>query len=319
VGPQRGEQTAARTLWDFLREEGPYRRRWVTLARQHDLKVVASEVNQEAVRRLVTTWAEEAGELSADELYAPEKRPWKDRVSRAAAGRILSPNTLRIFIEAFGIRDYDAQHLWRLQQEGSTPSRQPLPVLSTELIVPSDEYWAHLFSDECVVGPDMVPRHNVTTLVLQSLVDGFDRIRARFDRNQIASISSANEEWLIGAPRLIGGSVSEVDIQIVKPPDKNADGMVLYTSEFAPSADLRTETRRLVPSAIEAGSLNLRFDKQTVPRDVWFVIWNDWRERFSADQAEQGETIVEPMRNTGFFHHDVTELRGCIVGYRWEW
>lgn len=107
----------AGALTDILTADPACRHRW----QRHAVRN-SGLPNQAAVSAVLTRWMWQQGQVPTIST-APRSR--KDRVSRARRGELISPGTLAMFIDAFGMSEeqsaqlYDAYLRDALRQRGS--------------------------------------------------------------------------------------------------------------------------------------------------------------------------------------------------------
>lgn len=325
TGPRRGELAAAGLLWFLLAEEGPYRNKWVAVARRDGLPVFVNEVNQTAVRRVITAWAEDNGELSEEELDKP--RPMKDRIFRLASVQMLSPQTLRWFIEAFEIADHEADRLWLLLEGHNVD----IPTLALPKLFPgpppyeSDEYETFALIEDHYLGPAGLPIRHVTKHGLVALGSGPTILPVRFDVNMICRFRVEEGGVVVGETRYIEGPVYEVYIRLDDGlPDER---FVTYVSEYMdyPSRQLSLygddipakEFRRMLPKTTDTALISVHFDPKRLPNRVWWVIWKDLA--VDGKILRKYETKLTKLHDDYAVAETAHHMPGLVVGFKWEW
>jgi hypothetical protein len=297
--PSRGASAAGPYLSDLLLSP-PYKAIWARHAAR-----LTSGTNLSAVSQVLAEHLWETGERNEDGLA----RELKDRVSRALKGRVMTPTTLRWFIEAFDIRKPEATELWRLLAE---PERGSLVIhgnaLSPVSTLPRHRTVAlHEFHD---IGPDRLPREHRTIHVIESRVPFFDRYVYRFDT------ASANVAVLQGGVATVPVPAEEglhsVDIVLSRSLGIGDTASFEYVTTFSYSEAPPPEFRRGAFSPVDNLDIRVRFNVEATPARIWWCIWG------SLGDDRVVEEVIE-LDAELVVHRFCRSVAGAVVGFRWEW
>src|SRR5215470_17568801 len=110
--PPNASRAVGELLQSLLLERDDYRGLWS----RHEQRSASSGVNQAAVARVIAQHLWESGERPDSQRRLP--RMLKDRVHRALAGEVISPETLNWFIGAFQMTSEDARRLRGVRVNG---------------------------------------------------------------------------------------------------------------------------------------------------------------------------------------------------------
>ncbi|MCL6538089.1 MAG: hypothetical protein K6T28_05855 [Acidothermus sp.] len=285
-----GPRRAAAYLRRLLNEPGPYRRRW----QQHALRLRGNSINQAAVAQVLARRLWEAGER--DEEHADLPRELKDRVARALRGEVLSPATLRLFIEAFDFTEAEAGRLWQLLSGRGVAGREALEVRTT------------LWHESLVLGADGSRREHRVIQVIQAQVPEVRR-----------------HEWLVeGAADAVevvhGGRLAELTtvapqhclavIEFDHPLARGETHLLECVATFPPGGERPVELRRSTEARLENVELLVRFHPHCLPRQLWWVVGEaDGLERTKSAALEAGHTV----------RRRISSIEHGFVALRWQW
>jgi hypothetical protein len=313
------EQAAAVYLWELLRLEGPYRDTWTVLAHAENLDVIEGEVNEQAVRRLVTDNLWREGELSEDprrlDRNGRPTRPWNDRIYDIRNGLRLSPSTLRAFIGAFEMSEEDQERLWRIHAGTETSGRRvPSPRRPVSgLKVPPAEHQTITLHEFHYLGPDGLPHHHETLQCIRSLVDNLTSYPYRFDTDEVRDVK-VRLGGKAGGIYHVQDRVYAFDITLDTPLKLHEEVCLRYITRFSYKKHPPPDFRRAVPRTAEAVEIHVFFDKRRLPSAVWFVVWEDWPD--GSKILYQEPVSLDANRAV---YRCLTQCGGTVVGYRWEW
>lgn len=291
---------AASYLRQLLLANGPYRRAWQRHAfrwRRGD----PGEINQAAVAAVLARHVWEIGEAS-DHQALP--RGMKDRVARALRGEVLSPRTLRLFIDAFDISDVEASRLWMLL--GSPPVDAPY-LMTT---YPETGFRTVLLHEFCVVGPDGLPREQRTIQVIRAVNRGVDRYNVAIDgdvsaieviRGGRARPTTVADDGQISAAIEFGRTLA---------PGETAS--FEYRLLFASGIQRRTNFTRSALRRIHNVELRVQFDPHRLPTSV---NWCVWRNPVGPLRVEHAVDLDDDYS----VHRYLPRLEASKVGFRWHW
>lgn len=279
-----------------------YRRRWERhLGRPGD-----GTVNQAAVARVLADYLVDSGEWADDE---GNYRQLKDRVARALSGRALGPETLRWFVEAFGMEQGEVERLYSLLagagETGGSPGWDPYmfeggqPELETISLQEIHE-----------LGPDGVPVSHRTNQVVRALRDGADSYLYRFDSCSLRVEMSRGGR--AGPVRTLGAGLFGVDISFVAPLEAGQTCSLEYVTTFAYEQAPPPVFRRGVSRQVESLEILVRFHPDRLPARVEWCRWD------SLDHPPSAAELVRPGAEH-FVQRYLPKARSTIVGFRWEW
>jgi hypothetical protein len=314
---RRAEHAAAHLLWELLGREGPYRRRWVTLARDEGLDVVDGEVSEEAVRRVVTDRWYEAGQLDVDPRATTSggklrSRVWKDRVNDVARGLRLSSGTLLAFIEAFAMSEADQEAVRRLHEDREAvgnPVPRPARIPST-LGVALAEHRTLVLRESHHVGANGLPTHHETIQTIQSIAESMTSYPYRFDTNEVLGVRVLRG-GTAGEVYHVEGDMYAVDITLDRPLLRGEISSLRYVTRFRYAEQPRPMFVRSVPKTADLIEMEVLFHRHRLPRRSWFTVWEDWSEgsRVLYEVEVPPDALYRMLRDAG----------GTVVGFRWEW
>lgn len=299
--PPHGPEAAGPYLRELMLA-APYRARWERHATR-----LAGGPNLSAIAQVIAEHLWETGERDEAEESLP--RELKDRVGRALRGTVLSPTTLRWFVEAFELHGPEERELWRLLSE---PTAGPLVIrgnAASPLRRPPRHRTIalHEFHD---IGADRKPSSHRTVHVIESLIDSFDAYPYRFDA------SAVSVEVLHGgrasAPRAEEAGLYAVDIALTRPIAKGQTASLEYVTTFAYDEPPAPEFRRAAFSAVENLDIRVRFHPDARPREIDWCVWEDLGSRRSYEEAVE-------LDDDGVVHRFCRSVVGAVVGFSWVW
>jgi hypothetical protein len=312
---REAEQVAARYLWELLRREEDYRAVWLSEARQRNLRLVPHEVNEEAVRSLVTRRWFELGELprDSDPDLAKNRRTWKDRINRLARGEQLSAETLEACIAAFDMPDADADRLRALHagQEQAQIIRGAL-ANAEELNLPAPEHSTFILHEYHYLGPDGLPERHETIQCIRSQVDGLSCYPYRFD-TPVTSVAVLHGGQAAPVQQVHDG-LWEAPIRLTRRLQKGETASLRYLSVFACREPLPSRHRRVAYRRVDSLELYVRFHSLRVPAKLWWSEWDNWSDNAELIRSEPVELDAELSA-----HRALLFIEQAVVGYRWEW
>ena len=101
-------RAAAEYLRQLLLKPGRYREAW----QQHVARLRDGVINQMAVAEVIADRLRAAPSHPGDAQVMPYQL--RDTVSGALSGVDLNPDTMQLFVDAFGFSEHEAGRLWRL-------------------------------------------------------------------------------------------------------------------------------------------------------------------------------------------------------------
>ncbi|WP_328442881.1 hypothetical protein [Amycolatopsis sp. NBC_00438] len=311
----QAQQVAATSdyLVHLLTNQAQYRKRW----ERHDQVVQhrGPAISQAAVAHVIYDHLRERGEghpsIEQDDDSRSPSRSLKDIVSRALTGKVLSNRTLRWFTDAFDMREADIDKLRALRAgNDSGPAQIVRPArITTEQPNFRARYQTISLREFHVVGPVGIPVLHRTTHVVRA-IDELRSYRYRFDT------SAASVEVLHGGTagpicRTGDDGIYAVDITFHEPVPPDATESFEYQTVLNYDQAPPPEFRRATVNPIANVTIDVTFDDELRPTQVWWAEWDDLRARHPVHQ--------EPvkLRHDGRVHRHVEHLQG-IVGFHWE-
>ena len=296
----RGGPFAAAYLRQLLLVSGPYRRAWQRYAfrwRRGD----PGEINQAAVAAVLARHLWEIGEAD-DQQALP--RGMKDRVARALRGEVLSPRTLRLFIDAFDISDVEASRLWMLL---GAPAVDAPYVMTT---YPETGFRTMLLHEFCVVGADGRPREERTIQVIRAVDPGIDRYRVALDAD--ASAIEVVRGGRAGPMTVRDDGQISADIEFGRKLVPGETASFEYRVLFAGGIRRRTAFTRSALRRVNGLELRVQFDPHQLPSAVSWCVWR------GTDGPLRAEHAVE-LDDDYSAHRYLPRLEASKVGFIWRW
>jgi len=298
--PGYGAQFAAAYLRQLLSQGGPYRRAW----QRHAFRWrggVPGEINQAAVAKVLARHVWEAGE--ADDHHALP-RGMKDRVARALRGDVLSPRTLRLFIDAFGMTDSEAGRLWLLL--GAPVFDAPYLTVT----YPETGYRTMLLHEFCVVGPEGAPREQRTIQVIKAVEPGVDHFTVHVDPG--VSAIEVIRGGRAGPLSISDGAGVKAEIEFGRKLAPGETASFEYRVLFAGGVERPPVFTRSASRRIDNLELRVQFDPHRLPSSV---TWNTWR---GVDGPLRAEQPVE-LDDDYSAHRYLPRVEAARVGFAWRW
>lgn len=299
--PLHGPQTAGPYLRELLMTR-PFRAQWERFATRR-----TDGPNLAAIAQVIAVHLWETGERHESQEALP--RELKDRVGRALGGSVLSPTTLRWFVEAFDIPEVEERELWRLLNE---PSSGPVVIRGTAVsplkLPPRHRTIAlHEFHD---IGPDRKPATHRTVHVIESLVDHFDSYPYRFDSSLVDVQVLHGGRATASRPDQAG--LHAVDIVLSRPIGRGQTASFEYVTRFAYDQPPPPEFRRAAFSPVENLDIRVRFAAEARPARISWCVWE------GLGTTKTYEEAVELDDDHGV-HRFVRSVVGAVVGFSWSW
>jgi hypothetical protein len=312
-----GRQAAAKYLHELLLRQGRYRPRWERFAE----RVRPGRINHLAVADVLAQHLWNAPRASGDADVLP--RQLKDTVGRALSGRLLSRATLTLFIEAFGISRQEEERLWRLWGGSGRIS-----VLSGPRAMASEhvaEVTAALgprrhqtlsLHDHHEVGPHGLPTRTRTLQVIESTVDGLDRIPYIYDTNALTLEVGQGCQDLTGPLYQISEGLYGTDIPLARSLGAGETLTLEYWTTYHyhgyPQTDEECQYRRAVMRRLENFDMRVEFHPDRVPASVWWATWDG----MEGGIIEQEKAFPDGQHSV---HRYLRSVERAVVGFYWSW
>jgi hypothetical protein len=304
-----GAQAAASYLRELLLRPGRYRRKW----EQYAERSRKGQVNQLAVAEVLAhyLWEHPRGKGDADVL----PRQLKDTASRALSGKLLSRATLTLFTDAFGFGDSERQQLLKLW-EGSARVR----VLSGPRAIRDDKAVALgrprlrtlSLHDHHYLGPDGLPVRHRVIHVIESLVDGLDRVPYRADTSALTVEVGQGFSGLAGQVYQPMAGLFVVDMMLSRPLAAGETATLEHWTSFHYTEPPPREFRRIVQYSVENLDIRVEFHPSRLPSEVVWAVWDG----MDGPIAEREPVALDTL----FAVHRYLRLaEKTVVGFHWDW
>jgi hypothetical protein len=313
----QGRRAAASYLHELLQRPGAYRRRW----EQHVVRARLGEINQLAVAEVLARrlWSYPRRAGDADVLA----HQLKDTVSRALSGRLLSRQTLSLFIEAFRISDAEADRLYRLWEGSGTISvlsgaRAVTPQTEEELqtaIGPRKHQTVSLH-DHLVVGPEGLPERLRTLQVIEAVGDGLDRIPFLHDTKALTLEVGQGCTDLSGELYQVSDELYVTFISLARTlaagETTTLEYWVTYNYTSDPDDPHLREYRRAFMGRLENFDMRVEFHPGRLPSAIWWATWD----RIDGTVAQQEPVSLDPQFSV---HRYLRFIEKTVAGFYWAW
>jgi hypothetical protein len=307
--PPNGAEAAASYLRELLLRPGRYRRKW----EQYAERSRKGQVNQLAVAEVLAHYLWEHPRSKGDAEVLP--RQLKDTASRALSGKLLSKATLTLFTDAFGFGEPERQQLLKLW-EGSARVR----VLSGPRAIRDDKAVALgrprlrtlSLHDHHYLGPDGLPVRHRVIHVIESLVDGLDRVPYRADTSALTVEVGQGFSGLAGQVYQPMAGLFVVDMMLSRPLAAGETATLEHWTSFHYTEPPPREFRRIVQYSVENLDIRVEFHPSRLPSEVVWAVWDG----MDGPIAEREPVALD----TQFAVHRYLRLaEKTVVGFHWDW
>jgi hypothetical protein len=272
-----GQRAAGEYLRQLLLQPGAYRDSW----RRHVERPREGVVNQLAVAEVLASHlrVRRPAQAARTELYE-----LRNTVGHALAGRQLSRQVLKLFIDAFGISEDEAGRAWRLWSGATT-----IRVLAGKRAV--SEQAEQAVSE--VLGPR---RHRVLAMhdhvrvgaaglieslhvmqTIEAIADGVDRIPVLADTSALTLEVGQGCRELSGDIRRVAGGLFLTHVLLTRTLRLAETGAVEYWVSWPgtnPDNPADREYRRAVIGQITGYDARIEFHSGCLPARVWWGTWD---------------------------------------------
>jgi hypothetical protein len=302
-------RNAGQYLRELLRSEPQYRHRWMYY--RHDRE---RDVHQLSVAKVLA--AEVRAHPRHDYDFDASHEQFVHVVSRALKpkGTVLSRDTLELFITAFKMTGHHADTL-RRQLSGDEHARvvvAQLPPPNDSLLSALPRYKTISLREYHYLGPDGRPLKHRTVRDIRSLVEGLDQYRYTFDTSELAveRISGGRP----GSPYELQDNLWAVDIDLPRTLNSGDEHSVEFESRFSYRSTVEPCMRRVAHERFENVALRVEFHPRRLPKRVFWVEWQDYREPDIKVIHEDPVTLDSEHA----VYHRLDVLNRAVVGFRWE-
>jgi hypothetical protein len=207
----------------------------------------------------------------------------------------------------------DAEQLWQIrsgeQQGPLLRGRKPYSVLP----VPPRQYETIALDELHVIGADRLPKRHETRQGIRALVDGLQEYPYRFDTNEIRDVH-VSRGGTASPIKHVDGPIYEVTIALDEPLRAGQEKYLTYATTFHYLAAPHPDFRRSLPESVETAGIQVVFATSCLPRKVWWVVWDDWRD--GSNVLGEEEIRLAPDNSV---YRLALRMGGAVVGFRWEW
>jgi hypothetical protein len=303
-----GARQAGLYLAELLRYR--YRKRWYRPA--HIKRMPKSDLHHGAIARVLVAHLRNHPS-SNHEIVRWEQL--ESLVSLALRGRRLTPETLSLFIEAFGISPDEAARLWRAYEGTDTirvvvDAPAAVPPATAAALRPG-RHRTHFVQDHHYLGKDRLPYRHETLQMIESTVDEFDRYAYAFDT------SAVTVEVLMGG-RLtdplyqVAEEAYAFDITLNHLLTLGERHTIQYETIFHYEEQPNPEFRRATTVDLEAFDCRATFHPARLPAHVWWTVWNS----LNGEITEQEEIHLDDYHTARYYFHGIGNT---VAGLQWQW
>ena len=317
VAHTQGKRAAAAYLRQLLLKPGRYRDVWhEQVARPRD-----GVINQLAVAEVMVCQLRSAPSRPGDsQVMAYQLR---DTVSDALSGLQLSAETLRLFIDAFGFSEHEADRLWRLWNGSAGISvlsgSHAVPVEAerevSEVLGPRRHQTLSLH-DHVYVGPDGRIDRARTMQIIEATAKEVDRIPFMCDTNVLTIEVGQGCKKLTGELRQIGADVFATEILLARTlsigETITLEYWITYRFPGDPHDPNEREYRRAVMRQVENLDMRVEFHPDRVPAKVCWAHWDG----IDGAVLNQDEVSLDSQHSA---HRYLRSLDKTVAGFRWRW
>jgi hypothetical protein len=312
-----GKRAAAEYLRQLLLKPGPYRDAW----QRHVARPRDGVINQMAVAEVIATRLRAVPCHPGDAQVMPYQL--RDTVLGALSGRQLTAETCRLFADAFGFAEYEADRLRRLR-EGSAR----ISVLSGSHAVSAQaerdvdhalgrrRHQTVSLHDHIYIAADGRIDSVRTMQVIEALATDLDRIPFLCDTSVTTIEVGHGCKGLAAELRQIGPDVFGTEILLARTLGIHETSTLEYRVTYRFPGDLadpaEREHRRAVMRSVENLDMRVEFHPGKLPLQVWWARW---------DGIEGGvqEREVVTLDSQHSAHRYLRSLDKTVVGFYWQW
>jgi hypothetical protein len=304
-----GAQGAASYLRELLLRPGRYRRKW----EQYAERSRKGQVNQLAVAEVLAHYLWEHPRTKGDVDVLP--RQLKDTASRALSGKLLSKATLSLFTDAFGFGEMEREQLLKLW-EGSANVRVlsgPRGMRDDKAVALGIRQMRTLsLHDHHYLGPDGLPVRHRVIHVIESLVDGLDRVPYRADTNALTVEVRQGFRGLAGDIYQPVPGLFVVDMLLGKPLAAGETATLEHWTSFHYTEPPPREFRRIVQYSVENLDIRVQFHPDKLPSQVVWAVW---------DGMEGPIVDAQPVTldSQHAVHRYLRLAERTVAGFHWDW
>jgi hypothetical protein len=302
-----GAHEAGEYLSELLYVQPRYRKQWEHYAK----RVRPGAITESGVCMVIAQHIWEEGERPDTETELP--RSLRDRIGRALAGQVLTPLTLRWFLDAFDVDDSDGRRLWALLY-GSSQIRAITGQANAGASLPIQRRGHHrtlTLHEHHYLGADGLPLRHRTLQVIEVTDGEVDVHPYCFDTNAL-TVDVLQGGQCEGEAREIAPGIFALDVRLNRVLTPGQTTTLEYATTFRYAEPPPRELRRAASRPIDNVDIRVEFDQARTPSEVWWTIWRDLdgpvvhRERVELDAGNAAERWLP-------------RLQRSVVGFTWDW
>ena len=310
-------RAAAEYLRQLLLKPGRYLEAW----QQHVARPRDGVINQMAV-----------AEVLADRLRSAPSHPGdaqvmqyqlRDMVSGALSGVDLNPDTMRLFIDAFGFSEHEAGRLWRLWQGSpsigvvsGTHAVSAHTQRQVDEVIGRPRHQTLSLHDHIYVGEDGRIDRARLLHVIEAIAHGVDRIPFLCDTNVLTIEVGQGGKELNGNVQQIQDDVFFAEILLARTLDLGETITLEYSVSYRYPGDLtdpaEREHRRAVMRHADNIDIRIQFHPNRQPAHVWWARWDG----HDGDVIQREAVTLDSECSV---HRFVRSVEKTVVGFYWEW
>jgi hypothetical protein len=295
-----GVTATAELLQRLLSSNSRYVRTW----RVHGQRS-RGEVNQRAVARVLAQIEFDRGDVS-DPNDPLVLRRLKNTVNRAFTGRSLPGQLLEAFIEGFDMEEDDQAALWQAltgQNVAVGTVRRP-----RALGKPQWHQTRALFEHWYVDRGSVLARRR-TAQCIEAREDGVDSYL--YNHEPYATQIEVIHGGRLGRHYEYGDGLISEDIVLDQVLAKGDRAAIEYQTFYESDRKI-CEVRRPARKRTENVALHVHFDRASLPKKVWFTVWED---HYLGSHVRQTPLSLS---DDGSAAHCLAYMEDTVVGFRWE-
>jgi len=310
-------RAAAEYLRQLLLKPGRYREAW----QQHVARPRDSVINQMAVAEVIASRLRSVPNHPGDAQVMPYQL--RDTISGALSGVNLSPDTMQLFIDAFGFSQHEAGRLWRLWQGspsiGVMSGTHAVPAQTQRLVddvVGRPRHQTLSLHDHIYVGEDGRIDRARLLHVIEAIAHGVDRIPFLCDTNVLTIEVGQGGKELNGNVQQIRDDMFFAEILLARTLDLGEtitlEYWVTYRFPGDPADPDEREFRRAVMRHAENIDIRIQFHPKRQPARVWWARWD-------GDDGEVIQREAVTLDGECSVHRFVRSVDKTVVGFYWQW
>ncbi|MGO8959155.1 MAG: hypothetical protein ACLQFR_17585 [Streptosporangiaceae bacterium] len=312
-----GRRAASDYLQQLLLKPGRYRHSW----EQHVSRERRGTVNQLAVAEVIANHLRSAPRGAADLHITPHQL--KDTVSRALTGKLLSRPALKLFIDAFGFSEHEADRLWRLWNGSATigvlTGSHAVPMQAEEDLTRALGPRRHQtlsLHDHVYIGPDGRTDRARTLQVIEATAPGVDSIPFLCDTNVLTIEVGQGCKELASQLRQVRTDVFAAEIRLARTLEMGETITLEYWTTYRYPGDLNDpserEWRRGVLRQLENYDIRVQFHPDKLPTGVWWARWDGTE----GEVLERQQVSLDSQFSA---HKYLRSFERAVAGFYWQW